>query len=262
MKIGGKAQCNDYRMGCISSQIINGYVNDGTKVILLPSAMGNRTDELLDYARTSGEVDESELPHYLVQNGEEVSGELFSERLTSWGADTTLVRSEDDAFFLHGWPSDGSYDNRGMDFVQKDTYLNCRPDIDISMQSVDQFLRILSEHDVTMMTAWALRSNGNIGLIKGRGGSDGSLVAISEVLRRAGEEVVASTKITDVKCIYDGSGRELRSVQARYMIPILEAQSAWPIQRFALEELNGTNGEIGVSHFERIDKIGTYISGI
>ena len=141
--------------------------------------------------------------------------------------------------------------------------------VPVTAQDADDLGHILTssqfcaypENQVVVFTAWGVRRNGSIGLIKGRGGSDGSLVAVSDVLLRKGYPVDCSVKITDVHHIQDGAGRRVRSMDAGRMIRMLDEQGSWPIQRYALEKMRGGDVTLGVTHYSSIFQIGTYISG-
>ncbi len=269
IKLGGKAQADDERVCRILDQICD--IAGSSKIILMPSARGDRTDKLLADARSSGIVSGKELAHYLLHNGEEKAGEFMYKALTSRGLRSRLVRPEDPEFFLYGNGHESPCETRDMEFVtDHGTYMNCSVDFDESSGHVEGFLPLIGKCDVVVFTPWAVRRNpciacgvgcNPIGVIKGRGGSDGSLVGVSEILRREGYHIAMPIKVTDVPYIYDGDGARIERINSIELIEMSEASGKWPVQRYALEVLPETGLTIGVSHYDDIDKIGTHIYG-
>ncbi len=260
IKIGGKAQATQKRISCILDQV-GDFLRAGNKVVLMPSAQGDQTDHLLNQARDEGMTDGKALAHYLLHNGEEVSGDHMSYELKKRGFSSRLIRPEDPEFFLCGDFSRTPYDNRNMEFIKRNRgYVNCSVDCEQSAGCADDFLSMLDENDVVVFTAWAVKRNSSIGLIKGRGGSDGSLVAVSDVLKIRNQPVHYSIKITDVYHVHDMNGQRIRSMEPGRMIDMLEKQGSWPVQKYALERIRGTNVVLGVTHYRNIFEVGTYIS--
>ncbi len=262
IKIGGKAQADNKRINLILERICR-LAEAGYKVIAMPSARGSRTDELLETARQEDINSGRELAHYLVHNGEELAGYGMCRALKDMGIKAELVRPEDDAFPIYGSFSDSwnDFDKKNMEFADDADYLNCCVDLEKSLENFEAFERKLYENHVVVLTAWALKANTHIGLIKGRGGSDGSLVAVSELLERAGIEAVPGIKVTDVPYIHDSEGRRITGIHSAELIRFFEYTGKWVVQRYALQEMTGKDMVLGVSHFRRLDRIGTYIFG-
>lgn len=270
LKIGGKAQREEKDVDGIVDQVIN-FLYEGYDVMGMASAKGDTTDRLLYQAKEKGIFDGRELARFLIDNGEIPSNEQLTEKLVKRGVNVKLVTPYDHEFFLYADGFEGESDFRNMEFSHDpDGFLNCSVNIGVSYNRVDSFISDLAKNDVVIMTPWAVKRGWNgkeyeIGVIRGRGGSDSSLVAVQRILHSRGFKVRddVGIKVTDVVCIYDSSGKGIGRIRASDLIGMQKRIGTFPVQQYALEELakypvNCPVG-IGVAPYSDMKKIGTYI---
>jgi len=155
-KYGGSSVANAERIKNVAERI-KGRVDSGEKVIVVVSAMGKTTNDLISLAENlSQEPDPRELA-MLLSTGEQISAALLSMVLISLGVKSI------------------SHNALQLDITTVGDFGNAR----IADLNLDKIYTELEDHDVIVVTGFqGVDTEGNLTTL-GRGGSDTSAVAIA-----------------------------------------------------------------------------------
>jgi len=155
-KYGGSSVANAERIKNVAERI-KGRVDSGEKVIVVVSAMGKTTNDLISLAENlSEEPDPRELA-MLLSTGEQISAALLSMALIRMGVKSI------------------SHNALQLDITTVGDFGNAR----IADLNLDKIYSELEDHDVIVVTGFqGVDKEGNLTTL-GRGGSDTSAVAIA-----------------------------------------------------------------------------------
>ncbi|GKZ12396.1 aspartate kinase [Haladaptatus sp. T7] len=240
VKFGGTSLANRRRIDR-ATKTVAGLVEAGHEVVVVASAMGNTTDELLnDVAPDSSNLDRAEV----VSMGERTSVRMLKSHLTAAGMDATFVEPGDD-----DWPI----------FVRPDDENSI--DIERTKRGVERLSERL-DGCVPVVTGFLAEDDeGNVRTLN-RGGSDTTATLLGDVMNA--DKVVL---VTDVRGIRTGDPKAVDGTKRIDEISVGEVRdlatcSAEVVAPAALEYKTETT-ELSVVHYEHDDVLadGTDIYG-
>jgi len=178
-KYGGTSVGSPERIKAVAERI-SGYVDNGYSVVVVVSAMGKTTDQLVDMAgQITGNPSKREMD-MLLSTGEQVSISLLAMALHEIGVDAI------------------SYTGSQVKVVTDGNFSNAR----IASISTEKLQKSLSEKKVVIVAGFqGIDFEDNITTL-GRGGSDTSAVALAAVLGTRDCEIY-----TDVNGVYTADPR-------------------------------------------------------
>ncbi len=234
-KYGGSSVSTVEKIKRIAEKIVN-KEKEGNKIVVVVSAMGDTTDNLIDLTKViTDDPDRRELDR-LLSTGEQVSSALLSIAIKSIGGNAV------------------SFTGQQIGILTTDEYTNARI---LSIDS-DKIIKALNDNKVVVIAGFqGVSRNGDITTL-GRGGSDTSAVAIAASLGAKCEIY------TDVDGIYTADPRKVQNPKKLSHISydaILELASlgAKVMQNRSVEIAKKFNVEVYVaSTFS--DEIGTVIA--
>jgi aspartate kinase len=158
-KYGGSSVATPEKIKAIAEKIKK-RVNDGKRLVVVVSAMGKSTNELIDLAHSVSDDPQEREMDMLLATGEQVSAALLSMALNRIGVNAI------------------SYNAFQLEMVTTKTHNNAR----IKDLKLSKLRRELKEKDVVVVTGFqGITDDGHITTL-GRGGSDTSAVAIAAKL--------------------------------------------------------------------------------
>jgi aspartate kinase len=182
-KYGGTSVGTTERIKAVAERI-KGYVEGGFSVVVVVSAMGKTTDELIKLAEDISKNPSRREMDMLVSTGEQVSIALLAIALHEIGIDAV------------------SYTGTQVQVMTDANFSNAR----IQSISKDRIEGSLKENKVVIVAGFqGIDENGNITTL-GRGGSDTSAVAIAAVLGAKECEIY-----TDVNGVYTADPRVIEN---------------------------------------------------
>ena len=178
-KYGGTSVKNAERIKAVASRIKT-FVDDGYKVVVVVSAMGKSTDELVELAGQISERASQREMDMLLSTGEQVSIALLAIALQEIGVTAISHTGSQIKMF-----TDGHFSNAKIESI-----------------SADKLRESLKEHQVVVVAGFqGIDKNENITTL-GRGGSDTSAVALAAALECRDCEIY-----TDVDGVYTADPR-------------------------------------------------------
>ena len=178
-KYGGTSVKNAERIKAVA-QRIKGYVDDGYHVVVVVSAMGKTTDDLIDLASQISSNPSRREMDMLISTGEQVSISLLAMALHE-----IEIKAVSHTGFQVKVLTDGNFSNAKIESISSEK-LNCALD-NYQVVIVAGFQGIDREENITTL---------------GRGGSDTSAVALAAVLGCRDCEIY-----TDVDGVYTADPR-------------------------------------------------------
>ena len=173
-KFGGTSVGNAERIRNVAKRII-ATKREGNKVVVVVSAMGDTTDDLIEKAYDISIRPSNREMDMLLTTGEQISISLLAMAIQAFGEDSISLTG----------PQAG--------IKTTDVYKNAR----ISEISTDRLLEELNEHNVVIVAGFqGINSKGDLTTL-GRGGSDTSAVALACALGAKKCEI-----FTDVDGVY------------------------------------------------------------
>ncbi|MCD6530778.1 aspartate kinase [Candidatus Bathyarchaeota archaeon] len=176
VKFGGSSLAGGEKIAK-AARMIAKKLKDGVKVVVVVSAMGRTTDELLktiDSASLS-KAKPADIADVLSM-GERTSARIFSAALNSLGFKARYLDPQDEK-----WP-----------IITDDSFMNAEPILDRSLEAIRKILLPLLENNVTPVVPGFIGKtlDGRITTL-GRGGSDTTAFLIAQALS-AGEVILAT----------------------------------------------------------------------
>ena len=173
-KFGGTSVGNAERIRNVAKRIID-TKRDGNKVVVVVSAMGDTTDELIEKAYDISIRPSNREMDMLLTTGEQISISLLAMAIQAFGEDSISLTG----------PQAG--------IQTTDVYKNAR----IAEINTDRLIKELEEHNIVIVAGFqGINSKGDLTTL-GRGGSDTSAVAFACALEAKKCEI-----FTDVDGVY------------------------------------------------------------
>ncbi|MDO5707338.1 MAG: aspartate kinase [Andreesenia angusta] len=173
-KFGGTSVGNAERIRNVAKRIID-TKRDGNKVVVVVSAMGDTTDELIEKAYDISIRPSNREMDMLLTTGEQISISLLAMAIQAFGEDSISLTG----------PQAG--------IQTTDVYKNAR----IAEINTDRLIKELEEHNIVIVAGFqGINSKGDLTTL-GRGGSDTSAVALACALEAKKCEI-----FTDVDGVY------------------------------------------------------------
>ncbi len=192
VKFGGTSIGNPERVRLAANSVAR-EVNKGKKVVVVVSAMGSTTDELISLFNESVKDRSPSFEDYaeFVSMGERTSARLFASTLNAVGVKSTFVDP-----LMDNWP-----------IITDDNYPKANVIKSTTTQMVKKCILPLWEDGVTPVIGGFIGKSmkGNITLL-GRGGSDVTAFVIGEALKV--DEIII---VTDVEGVLSADPRRLSS---------------------------------------------------
>jgi len=197
-KFGGTSVKNPERIKAVAERI-KSYRDNGWSVVVVVSAMGKTTDELIDLAKEISKSPSKREMDMLLSTGEQVSISLLAIALHEAGVDAI------------------SYTGSQIRVMTDGNFSNAK----IAGISTDRIRKSLSEGKVVIVAGFqGVDEEDNI-VTLGRGGSDTTAVALAAVLKTRDCEIY-----TDVDAVYTadpriiGSTRKLKEISYDEMLEL------------------------------------------
>ncbi len=167
VKFGGTSIADPKRITRAASSIVKA-VKNGEEVIVVVSAMGKTTDELLSILHSSNKSIEREDEDDILSMGERISARIFTAFLKAEGLKAKYFDPSDET-----WP-----------IITDDNYSNANPILDECEKKVKDFVEpLLSKNIVPVIAGFIGKTkNGKISTI-GRGGSDTTAFILAKALK-------------------------------------------------------------------------------
>ena len=191
VKFGGSSLADKDRISK-AARLISKEIAKGTKLVVVVSAMGKTTDQLLGLINHDSEkvLDKTDLDD-LLSMGERTSVRVFSAALKAEGLSAKYFDPSDEE-----WP-----------IITDDRFSNANPILDVCLEKVrEHVLPLLDSGAIPVIAGFVGRStNGKVSTI-GRGGSDTTAFIIARAIRA--NEVVL---VTDAEGILSADPKHIRN---------------------------------------------------
>ncbi|MBS7655021.1 aspartate kinase [Candidatus Bathyarchaeota archaeon] len=201
VKFGGSSLASSNQIVKAACSIIEA-AKKGFKPVVVVSAMGKSTDQLLEIARETikNKKNFKELLDDILSMGERTSARIFSAALKANGANAKYFDP-----LNSDWP-----------IVTDDAYGNAKPILEECIKKIKQYVHpILNQNIIPVIPGFIGKtSSGEITTI-GRGGSDTTAFILAQALNA--DEVVL---VTDVKGIMTGDPKLVKDPKPLDVIPI------------------------------------------
>lgn len=167
VKFGGTSIADPERITRAALSIVKA-VKSGEKVIVVVSAMGKTTDELLSILHSTDKSIEREDEDDILSMGERISARIFAAFLKAEGLKSKYFDPSDKA-----WP-----------IITDDNYSNANPILDECEKKVKDFVEpLLSKNIVPVIAGFIGKTQGGKISTIGRGGSDTTAFILAKALK-------------------------------------------------------------------------------
>src|SRR5712692_2244019 len=245
VKFGGSSLSNPKRINLAVASVELEYAR-GNRVVVVVSAVGNTTDQLLQLTNGGAELVETDKDDILAM-GERTSARIFAASLKSRGMQARYYDPSD-----RDWP-----------IITDNNFLNANPLKTNSIQRIQRYLRpVLDDGVIPVIGGFIGRTrDGRISTL-GRGGSDTTALLLAMALEA--DEVVLVTNVRGILSADPnliGNARVLSKIDMKTLIGIADTGTKF-IHRKALRfkdpnidirVISNTNG--------KLDSQGTLVTG-
>lgn len=247
-KFGGSSLASSDRISKAALSVAN-ELKKGSKVVVVVSAMGKSTDQLLEIAKGAIKLEQQTLSDLddIVSMGERTSARIFCAALKANGVNSRYFDPMD-----NDWP-----------LITDDTYGNAKPLLNESFERIKRYVSPLLEQRIVPVIPGFIGKtpSGKITTI-GRGGSDTTAFILAQALNA--DEVIL---VTDVPGIMTGDPKLVRDPRPLKFMPVrslagLADSGAKFIHKKALK-YKPAEIDVKVLSYEhgRLDAEGTIIRG-
>jgi aspartate kinase len=245
VKFGGSSLSNTKRLNLAVSSVAREYAR-GNRIVVVVSAVGNTTDQLLQLTNGGAELVETDRDDILAM-GERTSARIFAASLKSRGIQARYYDPSD-----KDWP-----------IITDNNFLNANPLKTNSIQRIRRYIRpVLGEGVVPVVGGFIGRTrDGRISTL-GRGGSDTTALLLAMALEA--DEVVLVTNVRGVLSADPDlvrNAKVLRRINIKTLAGIADTGCKF-IHRKALQFKDpGINVRVISNTFGKLDSQGTLVTG-
>jgi len=244
-KFGGSSLSNGKKIGLAAASISREY-SKGNRVVVVVSAVGKTTDELLELTNHGGGIVETDRDDILAM-GERTSARIFAASLKSRGIQARYFDPSD-----RDWP-----------IITDNSFSNANPLTASTVQRIQKYVKPVVEDGIVPVIGGFIgrTRDGRISTL-GRGGSDTTALLLGTALKA--DEIILVTNTLgiltgDPKLIQNP--RVLRRIDMKSLIGIADSGTKF-IHRKALRYKDPTiNIKVIPSTGGRLDSQGTEITG-
>lgn len=215
VKFGGSSLEEGERVAA-AAECVAKEVKRGKKVVVVVSAMGDTTDQLIALAKkaTRGKITQRELDEIMAQ-GEILSAKVFSASLSSLGLKAKAITPE-----LPEWP-----------IITDSNPGNARVDFPATEERVRKFLKpMLDKGEIPVVCGFLGKDpSGNLTTL-GRGGSDITAFVLSHCLQAA-ETII----VTDVDGIMSADPSFVKGAK---LLPQISVEELRDLARFGMRKMH------------------------
>lgn len=157
-KYGGTSLGSMARIQAVAERVVKRY-HEGNHVVVVASAIGKTTDELLGMAKTLSDSPRTREMGMLLSAGEVISSALLAMAIQSLGVSATALTGAQS-----GISASGSYDNARIKKIEP-----------------ERIHRLVDDGEIVVVAGYQGQRNEDVAVL-GRGGSDASAVALAAAL--------------------------------------------------------------------------------